>query len=434
MKFDIGIIGGGPAGYSAAFEAAEQEKTVVLFENREIGGTCLNRGCIPTKFLAHTAEMFEDVKSIDRYGIEINEIPNVHFEKTKAEEEKVVHELREQLLTSILAKKIEVINAEAIIDDATHISAEDQIFEVDYIILATGSVPSEKIDVNAINSDELLQQKSIPKTMKIYGGGVVAVEFAYIYALLGTQVTMYFRANRLLRKWDKDLAKVAESVLKSKGVVLNKRTSIDDYNQDNSEVAFMATGRSALLPKMKSDLVELDENGAVVTDCNGKTMTDNVYAIGDVISNSPMLAHVAMEQGRRAIQNIFAKKECELNTVANCIYLRPEIVSVGYDKDTAEEQGINCLVVKHVMYSNARTRISSGERSFIKLVANSATGRIIGAQLACERASDIASELCLAINQEMIVEKLADSTRPHPSFCEEVTAAAQKLKGIMDGV
>lgn len=428
MRYDIAVIGGGPAGYTAALEAAGLGLSAVLFEYDKMGGTCLNRGCVPTKFLAHAAELFREAGSASRYGISFGGV-QMDYAMCSAEKERVVTELREGLEALIQQKRICVVHEPACIIDSSHVSAGVEVYEAADILIASGSVPSKPFVENAVTSDELLSLDHIPESLEVIGGGVVAVEFADIFSSLGTRVTMSIRGERLLRKWDRDLAVGLAQHLKKKGVQIRTRCSPDEMCTGTAELTLSATGRSPRLPEVAgSPLFELGSDGGIVVDRLGRTLTNGMYAAGDVISGSVQLAHVAMEQAKRIVQHIAGADVQSSAAVVSCIYTTPEIASVGVTEAEASAAGIDAVSAKQPMHSNARTLISTAERSFIKLTADRSTGKLIGAQLMCERASDIAAELALAVNAGITAEQLSASTRPHPSFCEAVTDAACLLR------
>ena len=213
--YKIAIIGGGPAGYSAAFEAVKYGFDVVLFEMDKMGGTCLNRGCVPTKYLSHVAELVKDIIEAKRYGINIG-TTTVDYEKTIIESENIVTKLREDLENNLLQNRITIVKGKAELLDRNHISCNGEIFEAQNIILATGSESVDKLFSESINTDELLNLKVLPKKLVILGGGVSAVEFADIYSSLGVDVEIYIRGKRILRTWSKEIATSVSSILKKK--------------------------------------------------------------------------------------------------------------------------------------------------------------------------------------------------------------------------
>lgn len=422
--YKIAIIGGGPAGYSAAFEAVRYGFSVLLFEMDELGGTCLNRGCVPTKYLTHVADLYSNINESKRYGIGV-EPTGLDYEKTVAESENIVSKLREDLTNNLLQSEITIVKGKAKLLDETHISCNGEVFEAEHIIIATGSKNTDKPFTECINTDELLSLKHLPDKLIILGGGVSAVEFADIFSSLGTQVDIYIRGKRILRKWSKEIAASISSVLKKNGVKIHTEADLADIDLTSATV-LSVLGRKPNLEGVDEGLVSIADDGGIVVDEYYRTKTKNIFAVGDVIWHSSQLAHVAMEEAKQVVRFI-AGETTKKSAVVQCIYTMPEVAVVGLSESEAKEAGIDYISSKQTMYSNARTLIGSTDRGFIKIIADKNTEKILGAELMCERASDIVGELALAINNGIIVSELEGSTRAHPTFYEAVTEALAKL-------
>ena len=422
--YKIAIIGGGPAGYSAAFEAVRYGFSVLLFEMDELGGTCLNRGCVPTKYLSHVAELYSNINESKRYGISV-EPTGLDYEKTVAESENIVSKLREDLTNNLLQSKITIVKGKAKLLDETHISCNGEVFEAEHIIIATGSKNTDKPFVHCINTDELLSLKHLPDKLIILGGGVSAVEFADIFSRLGVRIDIYIRGKRILRKWSKEIAASISSVLKKNGVKIHTEANFADIDKSSATV-LSVLGRKPNLEGIDEGLVSIADNGGIVVDEYYRTKTKNIFAVGDVTENSAQLAHVAMEEAKQVVR-LIAGETTQKSAVVQCIYTMPEVAVVGLSESEAKEAGIDYISAKQTMYSNARTVIGSTDRGFIKIIADKNTEKIIGAELMCERASDMVGELALAINNGITVSELEGSTRAHPTFYEAVTEALAKL-------
>ena len=422
--YKIAIIGGGPAGYSAAFEAVRYGFSVLLFEMDELGGTCLNRGCVPTKCLSHVAELYSNINESKRYGIGV-EPTGLDYEKTVAESENIVSKLREDLTNNLLQSKITIVKGKAKLLDETHISCNGEVFEAEHIIIATGSKNTDKPFVHCINTDELLSLKHLPDKLIILGGGVSAVEFADIFSRLGVRIDIYIRGKRILRKWSKEIAASISSVLKKNEVKIHTEADLADIDLTSATV-LSVLGRKPNLEGVDEGLVSIADDGGIVVDEYYRTKTKNIFAVGDVTENSAQLAHVAMEEAKQAVRFI-AGETTKKSAVVQCIYTMPEVAVVGLSESEAKEVGIDYISAKQTMYSNARTVIGSTDRGFIKIIADKNTEKILGAELMCERASDMVGELALAINNGITVSELEGSTRAHPTFYEAVTEALSKL-------
>lgn len=426
--YKIAIIGGGPAGYSAAFEAVRYGFSVLLFEMDELGGTCLNRGCVPTKYLSHVAELYSNINESKRYGIGV-EPTGLDYEKTVAESENIVSKLREDLTNNLLQSKITIVKGKAKLLDETHISYNGEVFEAEHIIIATGSKNTDKPFTECINTDELLRLKHLPDKLIILGGGVSAVEFADIFSRLGVRIDIYIRGKRILRKWSKEIATSISSVLKKNGVKIYTEADFADIDKSSATV-LSVLGRKPNLEgideSIDEGIISIADNGGIVVDEYYRTKTKNIFAVGDVTENSAQLAHVAMEEAKQVVRFI-AGETTKKSAVVQCIYTMPEVAVVGLSESEAKEAGIDYISSKQTMYSNARTVIGSTDRGFIKIIADKNTEKILGAELMCERASDMVGELALAINNGIIVSELEGSTRAHPTFYEAVTEALAKL-------
>lgn len=426
--YKIAIIGGGPAGYSAAFEAVRYGFSVLLFEMDMLGGTCLNRGCVPTKYLSHVAELYSNINESKRYGICV-EPTGLDYEKTVAESENIVSKLREDLTNNLLQSKITIVKGKAKLLDETHISCNGEVFEAEYIIIATGSKNVDKPFVHCINTDELLSLKHLPDKLIILGGGVSAVEFADIFSRLGVRIDIYIRGKRILRKWSKEIAASISSVLKKNEVKIHTEADLADIDLTSATV-LSVLGRKPNLEgideTIDEGIISIADNGGIVVDEYYRTKTKNIFAVGDVTENSAQLAHVAMEEAKQVVRFI-AGETTKKSAVVQCIYTMPEVAVAGLSESEAKEAGIDYISAKQTMYSNARTLIGSTDRGFIKIIADKNTEKILGAELMCERASDIVGELALAINSGIKVSELEGSTRAHPTFYEAVTEALAKL-------
>ena len=431
MKYDIGIIGGGPAGYSAAFEAARNGLHVVLFEKDKLGGTCLNRGCIPTKYLLHAASLFDAVKR-EPYIKTDNPLHFLDSESLQRGKEDAVESLRQNLERNLLQNKIEIITGQASVKESGTIICNDLEYQADKILIATGVRQKTPFAEGFITSNELLELKNIPKTMKIVGGGTIAVEFAYLYASLGTKVTIQIRGDRLLRTWSKEISRTVETMLKQHGVSIEKKCVPEVLQKADAEICLSAVGMIPEISGIDRTLFDIGDDGGIVTDIYGETKTAGIYAAGDVRSGSEKLAHTAMADGRKAVHSALSKKSVENAAVVRCIYLVPEIADVGIDEETAEGEGLHAVSIKTPLYSNSMNVIAGGYRSFIRLTADSERKILIGAQIVSEHASDMITELALAINNEVPVSQLTANIRPHPSFSEGVTDAVRDLEKALE--
>lgn len=419
MIYDLVIIGGGPAGYSAALEAVKYGLSVILFEKEQLGGTCLNKGCVPTKILTHSAEIYSQIRNSSKYGI-ASENAKIDFSVTTKQMNGIVEQLRDNLRTLLQQKKIEIVAGRAGIKDPHTVECQNTRYVTKNILIATGSEAAEPLLKESFGSDETLRLERIPNKIKIIGGGVAAVEFANIFNKFGSDVTIAIRGERILRKWDKELAVSISQSLKKQGVKIITKCTEKDFSDGEFDIIISLVGRIPRLNGIDNLSITLDNNKAIITDEFGRTNIENIFAAGDVVSGSPMLAHIGMEQGRRIARYIAGEAVSNPSVIASCIYMSPEIATVGFTEAEAKANGIETITGKQNMASNARTMIAMEERNFIKVVADRSSHKIIGAQLMCNRASDIVSEFVVAINNGLTIENIRDSVHPHPSFSEAI--------------
>lgn len=433
MIYDLAIIGGGPAGYSAAFEAVRCRMSAILFEKEEMGGTCLNRGCVPTKYLAHVARKYYEAKYTQHDGVSFQDI-RIDFDKTTSKMNHIVGTLREGIRGQLYKDGIAIVKGDACIQGKGIVECNGEVYEAKNILIATGAEQVKPVVMGAVSSDDILKLNQIPEKLHIIGGGTVAVEFANIFRMLGSEVTVSIRADRILRKWDKEIAVGVTQSMKRKGILIQRNCNFSEFKTEAGTIVLSATGRQAVLPKTKEVLFETGTTGGICTDSYGQTKTEGIYAAGDVVEGAVQLAHIGMEQGIRIVRRIDGKRPKQEYSVIKCIYLDQEAAAVGLTENEAIENGIEVVSAKQNMYSNARTLISTDERGFIKILADKKTRQIIGAHLLCERAGDIVSELALGINQGLTVDEMMASVRPHPSYMEAVTEALRILEDKLDEI
>ena len=443
--FNVIVIGAGPGGYVCADECAKLGLKTAIVEERDVGGTCLNRGCIPTKAMLHSAELFEEMKTASSYGVNL-ENPTFDCEKIHAKKTEVVQKLRSGVEGLFKLHGVTLLRGKGTILGAGKVKVNEEVYHTDNIVIATGSTPAcppipGLQNEGVITSDDLLDgDVRFDSSLVIIGGGVIGVEFASVYAALGCRVTIVEALPRLLARMDKDISQNLAMLLKKKGVKAQCDSMVKEVlkNEDGSltvryetkgklqeavgERVLVAIGRKPNTAGLFAEDVGVKtERGSVVVNGNHETSLPGVYAIGDV-SSLVQLAHVASAQGI-AVAELIAGKSPSLNldTIPSCIYTSPEIAAVGLTEAEALEAGYAVKVDKTMMHSNGKTLIVGGERGFMKLVSDAGTGKILGAHLMCERATDMISEFTSAIVGGLTVSQMGNVMRPHPTFNEAVS-------------
>lgn len=453
--FDLVVIGAGPGGYVAAIRAAKLGLKTAIIENRQVGGTCLNRGCIPTKAMIHAAERYEHAKNGAQFGIYAEHV-GFDYDKILSYKEEVSAALRqgvEQLLTGngvCLFKGLGAIRR----DKTVVIKAEqgEQTIGAKYILIATGSkplvLPIEGMDLPGImTSDELFQMQEVPESLIIVGGGVISVEFACIYQALGTKVSIIEAMPRILPGMDKEISQNLKMILKKRGIDIYTGASVQKIEKDGDGFAciFMekemevrvtashllsAVGRSANTEGLFGEGADLDmARGRIVVDKEFSTSMKGVYAVGDVIPGI-QLAHNASAQGIFVAEKLAGKEpEIALDLVPGCVYTSPEIASVGLTEEEAKEKGLSIEVGKVMMSANGKSLISKEERGFVKVVADAGSKEILGVQMMCARATDMIGEFVTAMANHLTTADVMKGMRAHPTYSEAVGEALEELAG-----
>jgi len=450
MEKDLLIIGGGPGGYEAAIRAAQLGANVVLVEEDKLGGTCLNRGCIPTKALYKNAEVVNSLKGMDEFGVTL---AGYNFDMTKIQSRKneVVNKLVTGIDQLLKGNNVEVINGKAsfkgnkVVEVVTE-NGKIELFAKN-IIIATGSstssVPVPGIELpGVITSDEILNLNEIPKSLAILGGGVVGVEFAGIFASLGTQVTIIEFLPKILYRLDDELSKKLTVYLKKQGIKIITGLALKEVHTADEGLKLIAgndkgtqeitcdyllsaAGRKPNVEGLCLELtdIEYDKKGIKV-DSNYKTTVDGVYAIGDVIGGI-MLAHVASEEGKVCVENIFGhSSKVNYNAIPSCVFTFPEAASVGITEGEAKEINVEYIIGKSMFGANGKALTMGEGEGFVKVLAEKTSHKILGVHIMGPHASDIVHDGLLAIQNELTVEDIKESVFAHPTlsevFCEAV--------------
>ena len=455
MDYQLIVIGAGPGGYTAALRAAALGLHTAVVECREVGGTCLNRGCIPTKTLLHASQVYRDAVDGASMGVHA---ANATFDMGEifAYKRGVSEKLRNGIHGLLKSAKVDLIEGVGRIAapgqvDVTAADGAVSRYTAERILIATGSVnvrpPIPGLDLPGVmTSDELLEGcDRLYDSLVIIGGGVIGVEFATFYRNLGCAVTLVEGMDRLLPNMDRELGQNLQQIMKKQGVEVLTNAVVQSLEQTESGLAvhvlqkraektvtgekvLCAIGRRAYWDGVFAEGMNPETRGkSLKVDENFQTSIPGVYAIGDA-SSVVQLAHVAAAQGTACVERMYGVADhVDLNVIPSCIYSTPEIAVVGITEAEAKERGIPAVVGKCTMFGNARTVIEDPGRCFMKIVAHAETHEILGASLMCQHASDMISQISAAMVNHQTAEELRRVMRPHPSFEEAMTEALDAL-------
>jgi len=448
--FKVVVIGAGPGGYVAAIRAAQLGAKTAIIEKDQLGGTCLNRGCIPTKIFLEATGLYSRVANEgEKFGVVAPDV-SFDFAKLKARKEGIVGKLRKGIAGLLKKNRIELIEGEAAFVDASTVQVGDRKVTADNFVIATGSAPAKPrlfpFDGKAIvTSDELLEMEKVPASAVIVGGGYIGCEFATVLNELGCQVTVVEMLKRILPLSDEMISKEITRALKKMRVKLmtgrkiekmeagkaGVRATLDGGDELEAQIALVSVGR---VPNTKGLNVEaaglaLGERGEVVADELGRTKVPNIYAIGDV-NNRLQLAHYASRQGIEAVEHIMGvRSKCGFKVCPAGIFTHPEAAGVGLTEAEAREGGRELHVGTFAFQALGKAMAMEETAGQVKLIADAATGELLGAHIVGPHATDLIAEAALAIEHEATVESLAGVIHSHPTLAEALMEAAEAAEG-----
>ncbi|HOO74979.1 MAG TPA: dihydrolipoyl dehydrogenase [Tepiditoga sp.] len=442
------VIGGGPAGYVAAIRLSQLGKKVALVEKENLGGTCTNQGCIPTKAMLTAAHLYSEMNEKGKkFGISAENI-SYDISGVMKHTNKSVTMSRKGIEFLMKKNKIDVYKGTGILEDKNHVKVNDEILETEFILLANGSEPvmfKPFSEVPGIwTSNDVFKMNEIPESVLIIGGGVIGVEFSTFFASMGKKVYLVELSDHILPSEDPDTADEIKKSLKRKGVEIFEKFRVSDVKpSDNGFISFieseddkkaiesakvlLAVGRK---PVISEDMKKIGLNieKGIVTDDTLKTNIENIYAIGD-IKAKVMLAHVASSEGITAAHNIAGEnRKMDYSAVPSVIFSSPEVASTGIREfQTVPE---NVIVSKFPVSANGRARTMEEKDGFVKVICDKTTKKILGISIVSPNATDMIMEGVIAVRNGLTLDNLLDSIHPHPTFTESILGALEGIEGM----
>lgn len=444
-EIDLFIIGSGPGGYTAAIRAAQLGARVAVIEKNDLGGTCLNKGCIPTKSLISSVNILNYVRKAKDFGIKVEE-KGIDFASIMARKEGILKQLRNGIRRLLRSYNIEVIKGKAYFVSPFKIKVGDEFFNVRKCIIATGSVSSEipgiKIDGEKImTSDHILQLKHIPSSLLIIGGGAIGLEFACIFHALGTNVTIVEALPNIIPEGDREISQTLEKILMAKGIDIKKKTTIERINYIDKgievilksssinkliiERVLIATGRKPYIRGLGLESAGIIcENNKIIVNEKMETNIKGIYAIGD-ITGPPFLAHKACAEGIIAAENAMGKQATmDYRVIPYCVFTIPEVASVGFSEERAKEKEYKINVGKFPFIASGRAITLEETKGFVKIIADRETDAILGVHIVSAYATELIAEAALAIKLGCTTGEITRIIHPHPTLSEVIFQAA----------
>lgn len=456
--FQVIIIGSGPGGYVAAIRSGILGlKTALVEKDPFLGGTCLHRGCIPTKALLHTAHLYDEFKRASDYGLKAESL-GVDFPKIHKRKAAVVNRLARGIEFLMKKRKVEVFTGVGSLVDAktVRIKKEDseETIRGEHIVLATGSAPADLPHIKAdhdviLDSDSALVLETIPRSMAVIGAGAVGVEFASVFSSFGAEVTIVELLPRAVPLEDEDISAALEKAFQKRGIRMMTSSQVKTVTKGETgavlniegkgetaelqvDKVLVSVGRKPLTRNIGLEAagVATDEKGYVRVDEFMQTSVKGVYAIGDIV-RTPWLAHVASAEGILAIDHIAGKpvEPIDYKKIPACTYCRPEVASVGQSEKAAREAGLDVLVGRVPFSAIGKALILGESEGFVKIVSEAKYGEVLGVHIIGPQATELIAEACMGLRLETTVEEIARTIHAHPTLSEAMLEAAHSVYG-----
>lgn len=451
-SYDICVLGGGPGGLSAAIRGAQQGAQVCLVDPGPLGGTCLNRGCIPARALGTTARLMGQLKRAESLGIKLRDL-QVDLNLVLVRKERILRRLRAGLVGLLQRSKVTWFEGRGILQGQQEVEVQAsngpvQGLKTKTIILATGSkpgsIPNCPVDGKVVlSSDDILELRDLPSSLIVVGAGVVGSEFASYFSDLGVTVTLVEAADQILPSEDTRISEAFSQSLRRRGVTILIRSQVEGITRQasgaavtltggkvlTSDLVLVATGRSPVLPEGSGVLGLKLERGSLPTDETLRTSVSTIFGIGDLLGEY-QLACTASYEGALAAENATGQPRCvDYSVVPDAIYTEPEIASVGLTEAEATVKGAMVRVSRLSFAGFARAQTLEETEGFVQVVADRSDGRLLGVQMFGARATDLIGEAALALKQGLTLRHLVDTIHGHPTMSESLWEASAMALG-----
>ncbi len=449
-NFDLLVVGGGPGGYLCAERAAQNGMHVAVFEKKALGGTCLNEGCIPTKTLLNSSKMYRHAKESEAFGVTSTGVSYDHA-KVIDRKDKVVKTLVAGVGATMKANKVTVVTADAVVkgrgDEGFLVEADGKTYAGKRLVIASGSetvvppVPGLKEGLASgfvVTNREVLDEKALPKNLVVIGGGVIGLEMAYYFASVGVAVTVIEMMPKIAGATDPEICKVLTDAFEKRGMVFKLSCKVLEVKADRviyeengekkelpCDKVLLSAGRKPATANIGIETLQLDmDRAAIKTDRHLCTNVSGVYAIGDC-NGKLMLAHTAYREAEVAVNHMLGKAdEMRYDVIPSVIYTDPEVASVGYSKEGAEEKGMKVKEIKLPMsYAGRYLAETEGGKGFIKLVVDTDKNRLVGCHIVGSYASEIIMTATMMVDTELTPARLQKLVFPHPTVAEIIREA-----------
>lgn len=455
-EVDVLVVGGGPGGYAAAIRAAQLGKQVTLVEKEDLGGVCLNRGCIPSKALISVAELYERMQHAEEMGISVQGL-ELHMDKIQQWKNKVVQQLTSGVASLLKGHQVEVIKGEAYFTSPHEVRVvsgyENERLSFRHCIIATGSRPVELKafpfdEQKILSSTGALNLQEIPQRFLVIGGGYIGVELGSALNKLGSEVIILEGMQTILPGFDKAMVQMAARLLKKQGITIHTSATATSADIESERVkvkaeiagkeevfdvdaVLVSVGRRPNSDELGLEAigVERNERGFIKVNQQQQTSVPHIYAIGDVVGE-PMLAHKAYYEAKVAAEAIAGMPSAtDYQAMPFVIFSDPEMASVGLTKDAAKEQGIEVVTARFPFQANGRALSLNKPDGFVHIVADKSTQHVLGVQIVGPEASTMIAEAALAIEMGTTLEDLSLTVHPHPTLSEAIAEAAEVALG-----